>query len=337
MRGEGIFGGVGLGAISTGGFGAGGDVSATTTDIEPYLVFERSEWRELRKGAPLSLEEPDIVSLKGTNSVMSIREVVEVFLPLTRLLSLHVQAARGLRRTQSVFLGRPEQQVPYLIGMAGSVAVGKSTSARILRELLARWPGAPRVELVTTDGFLYPNADLSERGLMSRKGFPESYRRSALLQFVSDLKAGAREVRCPTYSHLIYDVVPDEERIIESPDIVIIEGLNVLQTAPLPNQRWVSDFFDFTIYLHAEIPLLKEWYIQRFLTLRDTAFRDPDSYFHHLARLSDEEALERARSIWETINEVNLVENILSTRERASLILEKGPDHRIQQVKLRRH
>lgn len=311
-------------------------MSPANAVVEPYLVFPREEWRELRQDVTLSLDEPEIDSLTGINSVMSLEEVVEVFLPLTRLLSLHVKAARGLRSAQSVFLGRRERRVPYLIGLAGSVAVGKSTSARILRELLARWPGRPRVELVTTDGFLYPNADLEARGLMSRKGFPESYRRSALLQFVSDLKAGADVVRCPTYSHLIYDVVPDEERIIEQPDIVIIEGLNVLQTSPRPNQQWVADFFDFTIYVHAEVPLLRHWYTQRFLKLRDTAFQDPSSYFHHLASLDDAASVARARGIWEAINEVNLVQNILPTRERAALILEKGPDHRVQQIKLRR-
>lgn len=311
-------------------------MSASDASGEPYLIFQREEWRELRQDATLSLDEPEIDSLTGITSVMSLEEVTEVFLPLTRLLSLHVKAARGLRTAQSVFLGRRERRVPYLIGLAGSVAVGKSTSARILRELLARWPGQPRVELVTTDGFLYPNDALKARGLMSRKGFPESYRRSALLQFVSALKAGAEVVRCPTYSHLIYDVVPDEERVIERPDIVIVEGLNVLQTSPRPNQRWVADFFDFTIYIHAEIPLLRHWYTQRFLALRDTAFRDPDSYFHHLASLDDAASRARARSIWESINEVNLVQNILPTRERASLVLEKGPDHRVQEIKLRR-
>jgi len=314
----------------------GVDVKSESAAAEPYLVFPREEWRELRQDATLSLGKPEIVSLQGINSAMSLEEVVEVFLPLTRLLALHVEAARGLLDAQATFLGRAARKVPYLIGMAGSVAVGKSTSARILRELLARWPGSPTVELVTTDGFLYPNADLEARGLMNRKGFPESYRRSALLQFVSDLKAGAREVRCPTYSHLIYDVVPDEERVIVDPDIVIIEGLNVLQTSPRPNQRWVADFFDFTIYMHAEVPHLRSWYTERFLKLRDTAFRDPDSYFHHLAGLSDAASIARAEKIWATINEVNLVQNILPTRERASLVLEKGPDHLVQTIKLRR-
>lgn len=310
-------------------------MSVTGDIVEPYLIFSRAEWRELREDTTLTLNEPEIDSLKGLHAAMSMTEVAEVFLPLSRLLSLHVKAAHGLRQAQSTFLGRAERKVPYLIGMAGSVAVGKSTSARILRELIARWPGQPRVELVTTDGFLYPNAALEARGLMQRKGFPESYRRLALLQFVSDLKAGARSVTCPSYSHLIYDVVPDEQRVLETPDIVIIEGLNVLQSSPYPNQRWVADFFDFTIYIHAEVPLLRQWYIQRFLTLRDTAFRKPDSYFHHLAQLSDEAAIARASGIWQSINEVNLVENILPTRELASLVLEKGPDHRVQAVKLR--
>lgn len=311
-------------------------VTVSSAAAEPYIVFKRDEWRGLRKGAKLTLNEPEIDSLKGLNSVMSEEEVIEVFLPLSRLLQLHVQAAHGLRQTQSTFLGRPAPQVPYLIGMAGSVAVGKSTSARILRELLARWPGQPRVELVTTDGFLHPNAALAQRGLMQRKGFPESYQRSALLKFVSDLKAGVREVRCPTYSHMSYDVVPEQERVLRSPDIVIIEGLNVLQTSPRPNKGWVADFFDFTIYVHAEIPHLRDWYTQRFLTLRDTAFQNPSSYFHDLAVLTDAEATSRAINIWRSINEVNLIQNILPTRERASLILQKGGDHRVQEIKLRR-
>jgi len=304
--------------------------------VDPYLRFRREEWRDLRGGAQMTLAAQELDELKGMNTVMSIDEVREVFLPLSRLLSLHVEAASALRQTQATFLNRPSTRVPYLIGMAGSVAVGKSTSARVLRELLSRWPGKPVVELVTTDGFLLPTAELTRRNLMQRKGFPESYRRGALLTFVSDLKAGAPEVRCPVYSHLSYDIIPDQERVLRRPDIVIIEGLNVLQTSPRPNLRWVADFFDFTIYVHAEIPLLRQWYVQRFLKLRDTAFQNPKSYFHNYAMLTDEQARQRALLIWRKINEVNLLDNILPTRERASLLLENGRDHRIQQVQMRR-
>ncbi|MEL6345911.1 MAG: type I pantothenate kinase [Myxococcota bacterium] len=302
----------------------------------PYLIFSRDEWKNLRGDTTLTLEPPEIAALQGLSTEMSINEVVDIFLPLSRFLSLHVQAARELHRAQSVFLGREDTVAPYLIGMAGSVSVGKSTTARVLRALLSRWPGNPRVELVTTDGFLHPNETLRARGLMQRKGFPESYRRGALLKFVSELKAGAHEVRCPVYSHLSYDIIPGEERVIQRPDIVIIEGLNVLQTSHKPNFRWVADFFDFSIYLDAGIPLLREWYVERFLALRDTAFQDPASYFHNFADLTDEQAVAHALRIWQSINEVNLQYNILPTRERAGLIMVKGRDHRVQQLRLRR-
>lgn len=307
-----------------------------STSPSPYLNFDRDQWKRLRGDAPLTLGNPDLEAIRGLNTEISIQEVIEIFLPLSRLLSLHVDAARGLHNAQATFLGRSDIRAPYLIGIAGSVSVGKSTTSRLLRELLARWPGKPNVVLITTDGFLLPNHELKVRGLMRRKGFPESYRRGALLKFVSALKAGAREVRCPVYSHLSYDILPGEERIIRDPDIVIIEGLNVLQTSPRPNLSWVSDFFDFSIYIHAEVPLLRKWYVERFLTLRDTAFRDPESYFHKYAHFTDQQAILHAQDIWKDINEVNLRRNILPTRERAALILMKGPDHLVQQVRLRR-
>ncbi len=267
---------------------------------------------------------------------LSLDEVEHVYLPLSRLLNLHVKAALELSDATSAFLGRDEGSVPFIVGMAGSVAVGKSTTARVLRTLLARWPETPRVALVTTDGFLLPNAVLEARGILHRKGFPESYDRAGLLRFVSDLKAGKRRVSCPVYSHLTYDIVPGENAVIESPDIVLVEGLNVLQYGAEPGRVVVSDFFDLTVYVDAEIPDLRRWYVNRFRALRDSAFRNPASYFHRFAELSDAEADARAEELWESINEVNLVQNILPTRERASVILRKGGDHRVCEVRLRK-
>ena len=300
------------------------------------MSFSRETWRRLRGEAPMTLDEPELAGLRGLNSVISVEEVVDIYLPLSRLLELRHAAAHQLSGVVGAFLQREDVHTPFIIGMAGSVAVGKSTAARVLHALISRWPSRPRVELITTDGFLLPNAELRARDLMERKGFPESYDRSALLDFIAALKAGARRLRCPRYSHLIYDVLPDDPIIVEQPDIVIFEGLNVLQPSPHPGRLFVSDFFDFSIYLDAEIADLRRWYIARFRTLRDTAFRDPDSYFHRYTQLSDQEADDLANGIWERINEANLLENILPTRERAALILQKGPNHQVHQIHLRK-
>jgi type I pantothenate kinase len=302
----------------------------------PHMIFDRTAWSQLRGNTRLTLSSAELEELRGLKVAMSLEEVVEVYLPLARLISLHITAAGGLQHAVGDFLGRTDVASPYLIGMAGSVAVGKSTAARVLHALLSRLPHAPRVELITTDGFLLPNAELSRRGLMRRKGFPESYDRGALLRFVSDLKSGIPTVQCPRYSHLVYDVIPDDPIIVSRPDIVIIEGLNVLQPSPSPGQLWVADFFDLTIYIDAVLADLRRWYIERFRALRDTAFRDAASYFHRYTLLTDAEADATALGIWTGINEVNLIENILPTRERATLILKKGENHRIEEVKLRR-
>ena len=260
----------------------------------------------------------------------------EVYLPLSRLVNLHVEAAQSLHAATATFLGHRVARVPFLIGMAGSVAAGKSTAARVLRTLLARWPASPRVDLVTTDGFLMPNAKLEERGILDRKGFPESYDRGGLLGFVSQLKSGAPRATCPVYSHLTYDIVPGAQVVVERPDIVIIEGLNVLQYGQESGRVFVSDYFDMSLYIDADLRHLRRWYSERFRALRDSAFQDPESYFHRYAALSDADTSARAEEIWRTINEVNLRENILPTRERASVILRKGSDHRVCEVRLRK-
>ena len=293
------------------------------------------EWAQLRKNTPLTLDEKDLKELQGLNEYVSMREVEDVYLPLSRLLNLHVAAMQTLHRVTDTFLGSREAAVPYLIGIAGSVAVGKSTFARILRALLARWPEHPRVELVTTDGFLYPNRVLEERGIMHRKGFPESYDRSRLVQFVGDLKAGRSTVAAPIYSHHSYDIVPGEKQVVEDADIVLIEGLNVLQSGRRKNV-FVSDFFDFSIYVDAREDDLREWFLQRFHRLRETAFRDPSSYFHDFAEMPEQEAVAMAEEVWESINLLNLRKNIAPTRERAQLILEKRGDHAVERVRLRR-
>ncbi|HEX9842206.1 MAG TPA: type I pantothenate kinase [bacterium] len=309
--------------------------------LSPYISFTHEEWGQRRAGTPLTLTETDLQQLRGINEQVSMDEVVQIYLPLSRLLNLYVAATQDLYRATATFLGNPAAKVPYVIGMAGSVAVGKSTTARILRALLARWPNHPIVDLVTTDGFLYSNKTLETDGLMARKGFPESYDLRRLIRFVSDVKAGVPRVLAPVYSHLTYDIVPDEHQVVDQPDIVIIEGLNVLQTGDTSQSGsqprvFVSDFFDFTVYVDAEVAHVRQWYIERFLALRYSAFQDPASYFHRYANLTDEEAIERSSTIWREINEPNLMQNILPTRERAHLILQKGPDHSVQHVLLRK-
>jgi type I pantothenate kinase len=306
--------------------------------LSAYTNFSRAEWARLRATTPLTLSQPDLAELQGLNEQLSLEEVVEVYLPLSRLLNLHVAATRDLERVTDRFLGKTVAASPYVLGVAGSVAVGKSTTSRVLRALLARWPDHPRVDLVTTDGFLHPNRVLEERGLMARKGFPESYDLRRLVRFVADLKAGAPEVSAPVYSHLVYDILPGETQVIRQPDVLILEGLNVLSGGHrnVQEQLFVSDYFDFSIYVDAEEAHIKEWFLQRFRRLRETAFRDPKSYFRKYAHLSVEEADGFAGKVWDEINGANLRDNILPTRERAHLILEKGPDHRVEKVKLRR-
>jgi type I pantothenate kinase len=308
--------------------------------VSPYRAFTRAEWAKLRADTPLTLTADELDELRGLNDRVDLDEVAAIYLPVSRLLNLYVAATQSLHTVTNKFLKLDGVRVPYIIGMAGSVAAGKSTTARILRQLLARWPHHPKVDLVTTDGFLLPNAKLDREGILTRKGFPESYDLQAILRFLTDIKAGRRNVAAPVYSHLVYDVVPGEQVVIDQPDILIVEGLNVLQTGRPPRDGRaipnVSDFFDFSIFLDAGLDDLRQWYIDRFFSLRDTAFRDPKSYFHRYASLSDKEARATANRIWETINLVNLRENVLPTRQRADLILSKGGDHVISNVWLRK-
>lgn len=308
--------------------------------LSPHRIFSRSEWAKLRADAPLTLTVDDVTRLKSLNDPISLDDVIEIYLPLSRLLSLYVAAAQGLFDATRTFLGARDGQTPFIIGVAGSVAVGKSTTARILRALLRRWPNTPKVDLVTTDGFLLPNAVLTREGLMERKGFPESYDVSALLSFLSDIKAGKRNVGAPVYSHIVYDIVPGEAVTIDRPDILILEGLNVLQTSRLPRDGrgapFVSDFFDFSIYIDAAEADIERWYLERFKRLRETAFQDPASYFHRYAEVSEAEAMKVGEGLWKRINLVNLTENILPTRPRADLILRKSASHRVEEVALRR-
>jgi type I pantothenate kinase len=306
----------------------------------PYRVFTRNEWAHLRADTPLTLTIDDLIRLQSVNDPISLEEVVAIYLPLSRLLSHYVAAAQGLFRATQRFLGAADGKTPYVIGIAGSVAVGKSTTARVLKALLSRWPNTPKVELVTTDGFLLPNAELARLGLMERKGFPESYDAAAIVRFLAKVKSGERNVEAPVYSHLVYDVVPDASVIVDRPDILIFEGLNVLQPGRLARDgraiAFVSDFFDFSVYLDAEEDLIREWYIQRFMRLRGTAFQDPRSFFRRYAELDEAKALEVARGLWDRINLPNLRENILPTRPRASLVLRKGASHLIEEVALRK-
>jgi type I pantothenate kinase len=309
-------------------------------NLSPFRIFSRAEWAKLRKDTPMTLTSEEVTRLRSLHDRLDFAEVEEIYLPLSRLLSMYVEYTQKLFRSQNEFLGTADIKMPFIIGVAGSVAVGKSTTARVLQALLARWPNVPKVELVTTDGFLLPNAVLEREGLMEKKGFPESYDLPALLRFLSDVKGGRRPVRAPVYSHLTYDVMPNHWVEVDRPDILVVEGLNVLQTGRLPKDGkaipFVSDFFDFSVYLDATEDVLRAWYIERFLALRSTAFRDPKSYFHRYSTLSDKEASNTASSIWNRINLVNLHDNILPTRQRADLILKKGESHAVEEVALRR-
>ncbi len=307
----------------------------------PYVELDRGDWARLREEHPMHLDAAEIERLRGLGERLDMAEVEQVYLPISRLLSFYEGATARLHQVTTDFLDERAARTPFLIGVAGSVAVGKSTTARILAELIRRWDTRPSVELVTTDGFLYPNAVLERRSLMGRKGFPESYDRRALLRFVSEVKSGRTEVRAPVYSHLVYDIVPGEQIVVRRPDVLIVEGLNVLQPPrPHPNGRSpglaISDFFDFSVYVDAHFGDIKRWYVERFLSLRETAFVDPESHFHRYASLSDEAAVDVAVDIWDSINAPNLVENILPTRSRATLVLLKGADHTVDRVRLRR-
>jgi type I pantothenate kinase len=312
----------------------------TEPEVSPYRIFSRAEWAALRADTPMTLNPEEVATLRSMHDRLDMKEVEDIYLPLSRLLSMYVAASQRLFRVQQNFLGTEDSKVPYIIGVAGSVAVGKSTTSRVLQALLARWPNTPKVDLVTTDGFLLPNAVLEREGLMEKKGFPESYDLPELLRFLSGIKAGRRPVRAPVYSHIVYDVVAHDWIEIDRPDILIVEGLNVLQAGRPPKDGkavpFVSDFFDFSVYIDATEDVLERWYVERFLALRLTAFRDPMSYFHRYSRLSDSEAVTTAKGIWQRINLVNLRENILPTRQRADLILTKNESHLIDEVALRR-
>lgn len=308
--------------------------------LSPYRTFHRSEWAELRADTPMTLTQGEIATLRSLHDRLDIVEIEDIYLPMSRLLSMYVAATQGLFHAEQRFLATEDAKTPYVIGVAGSVAVGKSTTSRVLQALLTRWPNTPKVDLITTDGFLFPNAVLERDGLMEKKGFPESYDLQGLIRFLTDIKAGRRPVHAPVYSHLIYDIVPDRIIKIDRPDILIVEGLNVLQAGRAPKEGkaipFVSDFFDFSIYLDADEDVLEQWYVDRFVTLRRTSFRDPLSYFHRYAKTDEAEAREIASSIWTSINLVNLRENIVPTRQRADLILKKCVDHTVDEVALRK-
>ena len=304
--------------------------------LSPFVEIPRSQWAELARTSQSPLTENEIEKIRGLGDFLDLAEVSEIYLPLSQLLNIYVNATQGLYSESSDFLGRTNKRTPFIIGVAGSVAVGKSTVSRLLKELLSRWPSTPEVELVTTDGFLYPNSVLEQRGIMDRKGFPESYDRLALLKFVADIKSGKENVSAPLYSHLTYDIVPGERVIVGSPDVVIVEGLNVLQPPGIGQVLALSDYFDFEIYVDAPTEEIESWYLERFKQLRESAFRNPASYFHRYAEIDLEKALERAKEIWQTINLPNLMENIISTKSRATLILNKGSKHRVETVSLRK-
>jgi type I pantothenate kinase len=319
---------------------AGPPGQCAESSFTPFVELDRQTWARLANEMESPLGEEDIQQLRGLGDQLNLDEIRDIYLPLSRLLNLYVAAAGELHAATSTFLGETRRRMPFVIGVAGSVAVGKSTTARVLRELLSRWPGTPDVQLVTTDGFLYPNEELERRGLMQRKGFPESYDRRRLLRFVSEVKSGAEEVRAPWYSHLTYNIVPDREIVVRHPDVLIVEGLNVLAPArPRADGRSglaLSDFFDFSIYVDARTSYIEQWYVQRFRSLRSGAFARPESYFHRYASLTDEEARQTALEIWKRINEPNLVENVLPTRGRAQLVLTKEADHSIRRMLLRK-
>ncbi|GAA5038099.1 type I pantothenate kinase [Microbacterium fluvii] len=313
-------------------------MSADENALDPALYREisRGEWARLAAGSTQPLSETEIVELRGLGDRLDIDEVRDVYLPLSQLLSLYASNTKRFGAEEASFLGEADTTTPFVIAVAGSVAVGKSTIARLLRELVSRWPGTPRVELVTTDGFLYPNAELERRGLMDRKGFPESYDRRALVQFLSEVKSGAPEVRAPYYSHMRYDIVPDAQITVRRPDVVIVEGLNVLHPPPSPNEVAVSDLIDFSIYVDANPDHVAQWFVDRFLALRRAAFSNPNSFFKVFADITDDEAVKMALGFWNDINLPNLLENVQPTRHRATLVLEKSANHAVERVLLRK-
>lgn len=312
------------------------DAATITPALSLYREIDRADWARLAAGMSQPLSETEIVQIRGLGDRLDMAEVAQVYVPLSRLLSLYAKSTKRLGAETSSFLGDADSTTPFVVAVAGSVAVGKSTIARLLRELMSRWPDTPRVELVTTDGFLYPNAELERRGIMSRKGFPESYDRRALVSFLTEVKSGAAEVKAPYYSHMRYDIVPDAHTTVRRPDVVIVEGLNVLQPPPSPNEVAVSDLFDFSVYVDADPANIAQWYVERFMALRTGAFANPKSFFNVFSHLSDDEAVSTAMGYWNDINLPNLIENVLPTRHRASLVLQKAADHTVERVLLRK-